>query len=119
MGCSFGTMVEKILPVAYGSQRPPCTKCGKQHNGDCMFGSGVCYHYGELGHMQRDCLMLTAGNQRSQGSCYQPKQPAQARVYSLTPSNVEIDENDTDVITGIITLFGSLTCILFDSGATH
>jgi hypothetical protein len=50
---------------------------------------------------------------------YQPKQPAQARVYSLTPGNVATEENNANDVTGTISLYGSLACVLFDSGASH
>jgi hypothetical protein len=40
-------------------------------------------------------------------------------VYSLKSGNVEAGANATNVVTGIIPLFGSVACILFDSGATH
>lgn len=29
---------------------------------------------------------------------YQPRQPAQARVYSPTPGNIEAEENATDIV---------------------
>jgi hypothetical protein len=49
------------------------------------------------------------------------KRPAQARVYTLTP--VEVDEEEkggvNNVVTGTIFLFDILACTLFDSGATH
>jgi hypothetical protein len=51
------------------------------------------------------------------------KNPAQARVYSLTPRGVEDedegDEENTNVVTGTIPLFGNLASTLFDSNATH
>jgi hypothetical protein len=61
----------------------------------------------------------TASNDKPQGNSYQPRQPAQARVYSLTPANNEDEEPSTDVVTGTLPLFGRLACVLFDSGATH
>jgi hypothetical protein len=55
------------------------------------------------------------------GNNFLPRRPAQARVYTLTP--VEVDEEEergvNDVVTGTIFLFGILACTLFDSGATH
>jgi hypothetical protein len=63
--------------------------------------------------------MSVAGSQGSQASNYQPRQPAQDRVYSLTSGNVEVDENTIDVVTGTVPLFGSIAYILFNSGATH
>jgi hypothetical protein len=54
---------------------------------------------------------------KSQGS------GAQARVYSLMlegeEEGVEGDEEDADVVTGTIPLFGKVASTLFDSGATH
>lgn len=50
---------------------------------------------------------------------YQPGQPTQARVYSLTLGNVEVYDNATDVVIGTIPLFVSIASILFDSGVTH
>jgi len=61
--------------------------------------------------------MNTAEGTKSQGS------GAQARVYSLMPGGeeegVERDEEDADVVTGTIPLFGKVASTLFDSGATH
>lgn len=45
--------------------------------------------------------------------------PAQPWVYSLTPANTEAEGGNTDVVTGINPLFGTLACTLFDLGATH
>jgi hypothetical protein len=63
--------------------------------------------------------MAVTRSQGTQASNYQPRQPTQARVYSLTLGNVEIDDNATDLVTGTIPLFVSIASILFDSGATH
>jgi hypothetical protein len=56
-----------------------------------------------------------------QGGSNQQKQQTQARVYSLTSGSVDGEENEenADVVTCTIPLFGSLACTLFDSGATH
>jgi hypothetical protein len=40
-------------------------------------------------------------------------------VYPLTPENVFLEDNATDVVIGTIPLFSSVACVLFDSGATH
>jgi hypothetical protein len=50
---------------------------------------------------------------KSQGS------GTQARVYSLMPGGEEDGEEDVDVVTGTILLFGKLTSTLYDSSATH
>ena len=64
--------------------------------------------------------MNTMGEAEAQRNDYQQRRPAQARVYKLNP--VDDDENDeanNDVVTGTISLFGTLACTLFDYGATH
>jgi hypothetical protein len=81
----------------------------------------------DLGHVfdvaslatSQDSAPYYAGSQGTQVSNYQPRQPAQAKVYSLTLGNIEADDNATNVVIGTIPLFGSVTCVLFDSGATH
>jgi hypothetical protein len=47
--------------------------------------------------------------------------PTKARVYTLTPVEVDEEEEggDNGVVTGTIFLFGILACTLFDSRATH
>jgi hypothetical protein len=62
--------------------------------------------------------MNATGGTKPQGS------GTQARVYSLTPGGVEEEEDkgeeeNEDVATGIVPLFGKLVSTLFDSGATH
>ncbi|KAJ9544762.1 hypothetical protein OSB04_024469 [Centaurea solstitialis] len=32
-----------------------CSKCGRNHPGKCWVGLGICYKYGKLGHICRDC----------------------------------------------------------------
>jgi len=71
------------------------------------------------GHFGEDCRQGSTRSQGSQPSKYQPRQPSQARVYSLTPGNVKAKENTTKVVTGTIPLFSCVACILFDSGATY
>jgi hypothetical protein len=63
--------------------------------------------------------MSAPGSQGFLVNNYQPRQPAQVMVYSLTPGNVQADENAIGVVTSTIPLFGSVAYILFDSGATH
>jgi hypothetical protein len=94
-----------------------CSKCRRQHLGPCRFG--LCFGCGKPGHHVRNCPTAAVMSQGSQASNNQSRQPAQARVHSLTPSNVEAEENVNDVVTGTIPLFGSVACILFDSGAIH
>lgn len=84
-----------------------------------MFGYGVCCQCGKLGHIVRQCPMSVTESHGSQASNYQPRQSTHARIYLLISGNVEANENATDVVTSTIPLFGSVDCILFDSGATH
>jgi len=94
-----------------------CNKCGSAYPGECK--SGVCFRCGKPGHFARQCPTLATRSQGSQVSNHESRQPAQARVYSLTLGNVEADVNATYVVIGTIPLFGSVTCVLFNSGATH
>lgn len=108
----------------YSSQgsgsRPRCSKCGKLHSGECRSGSNACYRCGKSGCFARECTQVDAyKGHGSQAIINQPKPVASARVYSLTPDSMHAGENTTDVVTGTIPLFGSIACVLFDSGATH
>ncbi|XP_062147761.1 uncharacterized protein LOC133856727 [Alnus glutinosa] len=60
----------------------------------------------------RRCPMAVTRSQGTQASNYQPRQPTQARVYSLTLGNVEIDDNATDVVTGATHSFISSTFVM-------
>ncbi|XP_057981329.1 uncharacterized protein LOC131166775 [Malania oleifera] len=79
---------------------------------------------GRQGHKARDCRL--PGNSGTSQQSYrgntqaqrggQQGGTAQARVYSLTPSDAK---NTGDVVTGIIDMFSHKVVVLFDSGATH
>ena len=60
---------------------PSCAKCGKNHKGDCLWGSNVCFRCGKLGHHVKECRVKNIRLQgqvgqralHAQGSLEQPK----------------------------------------------
>jgi hypothetical protein len=120
VGTSSEPADHKSFPPPVGNQKAACPKCGRIHVGDCRSESTSCFQCGQKGHLKKDCLMNTTGGVRVQRNDFEQRRPAQARVYTLTP--IDDDENDeanNDVAIGIIYLFGTLTCTLFDSGVIH
>jgi hypothetical protein len=108
-GSSSEAPVRRNIPPSYGNPRnPPCSTCRKSHLGVCRIGTNSCYRCGKTGHYVRECPMATSGSQGPLAIDYQPKQPTQACVYSFTPGNVPIEENNANVVTGTISLYGSL-----------
>jgi hypothetical protein len=97
-----------------------CNKCKRPHRGECKLGLNVCFKCGKTSHFARECLQASTGREQgSQTSVNQPRQIAPTRVFALTPDNIFAEENTTDVVTGTIPLFGSVACVLFDSGVAH
>ncbi|KAL4035318.1 hypothetical protein IC575_004002 [Cucumis melo] len=114
--------------------------CGKNHQGQCLVGAGVCYQCGQQVHCKKDCPQLNMTVQRDQGVGSQtveqsrvsvvptegtsgarqkgvigrPRQ--QGKVYAMTQQEAE---DAPDVITGTILICNVLADVLFDPGATH
>ncbi|KAA0063711.1 DNA/RNA polymerases superfamily protein [Cucumis melo var. makuwa] len=83
--------------VASTVRPTPCTRCGRNHRGQCLVGGGVCYQCGKQGHFKKDCSQLNMTVQRDQGVGSQTVE--QSRV-SVVPTEGTCD-------------------VLFDPGATH
>jgi hypothetical protein len=111
---------KRNFPSIAGNQALTCHKCGKVHAGECKANEPNCFRCGQFGHFKRNCPLDAPRGSRPPGNNFPPRRPAQARVYTLTP--VEIDEeeegSDNGVVTGTIFSFGILACTLFDSEAT-
>ncbi|XP_016165760.1 uncharacterized protein LOC107608500 [Arachis ipaensis] len=85
-----------------------CHRCGKYHSGPCRFGTGVCYSYGQPGHLANSC---PEKKRYETGRVQQP-----GRVY--TTSLVGAEGSET-LIRGNCEMAGKTLNALFDSGATH
>ncbi|XP_051139078.1 uncharacterized protein LOC127256895 [Andrographis paniculata] len=84
--------------------RPLCRNCGKSHFGICRDEPKTCSSFGQRGHMTSMCPRA----QKDQGR-------VPARVFTMTKKDAE----ENPVVTGKLSIFGTLTYVLFDFGATH
>ncbi|XP_062171034.1 uncharacterized protein LOC133876803 [Alnus glutinosa] len=93
---------KRNFPPTAGNQATSCYKCGKVHAGECKASEPNCFRCGQFGHFKRNCPLDAPEGSRPPGNNFPPRRPAQARVYTLTP--VEVDEEEergvNDVVTG-------------------
>ncbi|XP_022891954.1 uncharacterized protein LOC111406814 [Olea europaea var. sylvestris] len=87
---------------------PQCSKCNKRHLGKCHQGKELCYICDKSGHFLRGCSeKKKEGDQLKKGK---------ARVFALTG---EKEDQNIDVITGMLPVFDIPAIVLMDSGSTH
>ncbi|XP_022874312.1 uncharacterized protein LOC111393154 [Olea europaea var. sylvestris] len=91
------------------SSNPPsqCSKCNKFHRVECLYGKYTCYKCGQPGHVVFSCPSIKKPEQEKKGK---------ARVFALTHDEVA---QNSEVIAGILSIFGIPVYVLIDSGATH
>ncbi|XP_031273899.1 uncharacterized protein LOC116132386 [Pistacia vera] len=61
---------------------PHCQKCGRQHKGNCLLGTNVCFKCKQPGHMAKDCKVTQATSLQTVGG-------STARVYSVAQKEAE------------------------------
>ncbi|KAJ9539497.1 hypothetical protein OSB04_032230 [Centaurea solstitialis] len=124
---------------------PRCSRCGKNHLGECRMGSRTCYKCGKPGHISRDCKV----EPKMCFKCFRPGHFAnecptaavsteisgsapvkaieggpskkveaprtRARVFQLTANEAKAEP---DVVTGIFLVNSMPALVLFDTGAS-
>ena len=126
--------------LARKEDRPKCTKCGRNHGGECKKGiSDGCFKCGRMGHVARDCKVKDNkdvecyschekghfSNQcpykrgegsKDTGGDKKKEAPRKGRGFQMTME--EAKETD-DVVAGTILVDSQLAHALFDSGASY
>ncbi|KAL5567024.1 hypothetical protein UlMin_030188 [Ulmus minor] len=115
---------------------PTCSKCGKNHLGECRLGTSVCYKCGKEGHFAKGCTARTPNDSRqnrNQGAQLKSLQALtegfiddqdrkdvlepNARIYAFTKGDAEA--GSSKVVTGQLPVVNKIAHVLFDSGAAH
>uniref|UniRef100_A0A9I9E6V8 CCHC-type domain-containing protein n=1 Tax=Cucumis melo TaxID=3656 RepID=A0A9I9E6V8_CUCME len=81
--------------VASTVRQTPCMSCGKNHQGQCLVGAGVCYQCGQQVHCKKDCPQLNMTVQRDQGVGSQTVE--QSRVSVVPTEGTKEEENSSKV----------------------
>ncbi|XP_040998156.1 uncharacterized protein LOC121244199 [Juglans microcarpa x Juglans regia] len=118
-----GARPQMATGVRMGGRAPVCGKCNRSHVGECHMSGIQCFRCGQTRHLARSCPTMMQTNRGGyRGGRITPRPTVQARVYAVTPGEVDDEAQETQnagVITGTVRLYDYYACTLFDSGASQ